>query len=134
MAAILARRPAVTAGCVGVAAGTLGTWFEMSHGVFCIPVLTLPPMALSHQVVWKGSAIYVSGGMASLFETSVAVMVLIIAILSQHHHHPFTLTVLLQLWWVSHPTDSNEKFAELCQKDSQPLKILKTGPDLQQRN
>ena len=62
-------------------------------------------------------AIYVSGGMASLFETSVAVMVLIIAILSQHHHHPFTLTVLLQLWWVSHPTDSNEKFAELCQKD-----------------
>eukprot|EP00439_Symbiodinium_sp_Y106_P014920 s2097_g2.t1 len=49
MAAILARRPAVTAGCVGVAAGTLGTWFEMSHGVFCIPVLTLPPMALSHQ-------------------------------------------------------------------------------------
>ena len=24
--------------------------FEMSHGVFCIPVLTLPPLQLSHQV------------------------------------------------------------------------------------
>ena len=24
--------------------------FETSHGVFCIPVLTLPPLSLSHQV------------------------------------------------------------------------------------
>eukprot|EP00435_Cladocopium_sp_Y103_P034204 s1900_g8.t2 len=43
------ERKLLTAGAVGVAAGTLGTWFEMSHGVFCIPVLTLPPLQLSHQ-------------------------------------------------------------------------------------
>lgn len=35
---------------VGVAAGTMGTWFEMSHGVICIPVMTLPPLQLSQQV------------------------------------------------------------------------------------
>eukprot|EP00913_Durusdinium_trenchii_P024563 g23059.t2 len=42
-------RTLTTAGAVGVAAGTLGTWFETSHGIFCIPVLTLPPLTLSHQ-------------------------------------------------------------------------------------
>jgi len=52
-----ARRRLMTAGAVGVAAGTLGTWFEMSHGVFCIPVLTLPPLQLSHQVAC-GSTVF----------------------------------------------------------------------------
>jgi len=51
------RRKLLTAGAVGVAAGTLGTWFEMSHGVFCIPVLTLPPLQLSHQVAC-GSTVF----------------------------------------------------------------------------
>lgn len=57
MAAILARRTLTTAGAVGVAAGTLGTWFETSHGIFCIPVLTLPPLTLSHQVAC-GSTVF----------------------------------------------------------------------------
>lgn len=53
------RRTLLTAGAVGVAAGTMGTWFELSHGVFCIPVLTLPPLQLSHQVA--GSSLSVLG-------------------------------------------------------------------------
>lgn len=52
-----ARRIALTATGVGVAAGCLGTWFEMSHGVVCIPVLTLPPLALSQQVA-IGSTVF----------------------------------------------------------------------------
>merc|ERR1719458_55509 len=43
-------RHAATATGVGLAAGCLGTWFDMSHGVICIPVMNLPPLALSHQV------------------------------------------------------------------------------------
>lgn len=35
---------------VGAAAGSIGTYFEMSHGVVCIPVMTLPPLALTNQV------------------------------------------------------------------------------------
>lgn len=49
-AAMSFRRVAVSAAGVGVAAGCLGTWFEMSHGVVCMPVLTLPPLALSQHV------------------------------------------------------------------------------------
>ena len=49
--AMAGRRTLLTAGAVGVAAGTMGTWFELSHGVFCIPVLTLPPLQLSHQAL-----------------------------------------------------------------------------------
>ncbi|CAK0887476.1 unnamed protein product [Prorocentrum cordatum] len=44
------KRLALTALGVGAAAGCMGTWFEMSHGVVCIPVLTLPPLALSQQI------------------------------------------------------------------------------------
>lgn len=47
----------MTAAGVGVAAGTIGTWFEMSHGVICIPVLTLPPLGLSQQVA-AGSTVF----------------------------------------------------------------------------
>lgn len=35
---------------VGGVAGCMGTWFEMSHGIVCIPVLTLPPFMLSQHV------------------------------------------------------------------------------------
>lgn len=44
------KRQILTALGVGAAAGCMGTWFEMSHGVVCIPVLTLPPLALSQQL------------------------------------------------------------------------------------
>merc|ERR1740121_3114947 len=44
------RRMALTAGAVGAAAGCLGTWFEMSHAVVCVPVVTLPPLGLSHHL------------------------------------------------------------------------------------
>lgn len=58
MAALLgARRAALSATGVGVAAGCMGTYFEMSHGVFCIPVLTLPPMMLTQQVA-TGSTLF----------------------------------------------------------------------------
>lgn len=43
-------KTAVPAFGIGVAAGTIGTWFEMSHGVICIPVLTLPPLGLTQQM------------------------------------------------------------------------------------
>lgn len=56
-AALGLRRTAITAAGVGVAAGTIGTWFEMSHGVICIPVLTLPPLNLSQQVA-AGSTVF----------------------------------------------------------------------------
>eukprot|EP00443_Scrippsiella_acuminata_P038153 CAMPEP_0115235580 /NCGR_PEP_ID=MMETSP0270-20121206/35392_1 /TAXON_ID=71861 /ORGANISM="Scrippsiella trochoidea, Strain CCMP3099" /LENGTH=358 /DNA_ID=CAMNT_0002650383 /DNA_START=13 /DNA_END=1089 /DNA_ORIENTATION=- len=52
-----ARRVATNAACVGVAAGCMGTWFEMSHGVVCIPVLSLPPLHLSQQVA-IGSTVF----------------------------------------------------------------------------
>eukprot|EP00933_Yihiella_yeosuensis_P063718 TRINITY_DN66953_c0_g1_i1.p1 TRINITY_DN66953_c0_g1~~TRINITY_DN66953_c0_g1_i1.p1 ORF type:complete len:437 (+),score=98.77 TRINITY_DN66953_c0_g1_i1:76-1386(+) len=51
------RQAAMAAAGIGVAAGTLGTWFEMSHGVFCIPVLSLPPLALTQQVS-TGSTVF----------------------------------------------------------------------------
>eukprot|EP00931_Biecheleriopsis_adriatica_P060746 TRINITY_DN36491_c0_g1_i1.p1 TRINITY_DN36491_c0_g1~~TRINITY_DN36491_c0_g1_i1.p1 ORF type:complete len:399 (-),score=72.77 TRINITY_DN36491_c0_g1_i1:72-1268(-) len=54
---VTGRRLAWTSGCVGVAAGCMGTWFEASHGVFCIPVMTLPPVILSHQVA-AGSTVF----------------------------------------------------------------------------
>lgn len=47
----------MTAGCVGAAAGCLGTWFEMSHAVVCVPVVTLPPLGLSHHVA-VGSTVF----------------------------------------------------------------------------
>jgi len=50
MVAGIFRHAATTATGVGLAAGCLGTWFDVSHGVVCIPVMTLPPLALSHQV------------------------------------------------------------------------------------
>jgi len=50
VAGLATRRTFMTAGGIGVAAGCMGTWFEMSHGVVCIPVLTLPPLALPQQV------------------------------------------------------------------------------------
>lgn len=56
-AKLSARRVALTATGVGAAAGCLGTWFEMSHGVVCIPVLTLPPLQLSQQVA-VGSTVF----------------------------------------------------------------------------
>lgn len=52
-----ARRMALTAAGVGAAAGCMGTWFEMSHGIVCIPVLALPPMQLSQQVA-IGSTVF----------------------------------------------------------------------------
>jgi len=56
MATMSARRMALTAAGVGAAAGCMGTWFEMSHGVVCIPVLTLPPFSLSQQVAIGSTA------------------------------------------------------------------------------
>lgn len=52
-----ARRIMTTSLGVGLAAGTLGTWMEMSHGVVCIPVVTLPPLALSQQIA-VGSTVF----------------------------------------------------------------------------
>lgn len=52
-----AKRMVVSAMGVGAAAGCVGTWFEMSHGIVCIPVLTLPPFALSAQVA-TGSTVF----------------------------------------------------------------------------
>jgi len=46
-----------TAGSVGVAAGCMGTWMEMSHAVICVPVVTLPPMQLSHHIA-IGSTVF----------------------------------------------------------------------------
>lgn len=57
VAAMGARRAAVTAMGTGVAAGVLGTWFEMSHGIVCIPVLSLPPLALSQHAA-IGSTVF----------------------------------------------------------------------------
>mmetsp|Transcript_92487 Transcript_92487/g.193365 ORF Transcript_92487/g.193365 Transcript_92487/m.193365 type:complete len:391 (-) Transcript_92487:40-1212(-) len=57
MASLTARGLAIRCAGVGVAAGVMGTWFEMSHGVVCIPVLTLPPLYLSHQVA-AGSTVF----------------------------------------------------------------------------
>mmetsp|Transcript_142614 Transcript_142614/g.397373 ORF Transcript_142614/g.397373 Transcript_142614/m.397373 type:complete len:348 (-) Transcript_142614:105-1148(-) len=56
-AAASMRRAAMTATGIGAAAGCLGTWFEMSHGVVCIPVVTLPPLALSQHVA-IGSTVF----------------------------------------------------------------------------
>uniref|UniRef100_A0A7S1F5Q0 Membrane transporter protein n=1 Tax=Noctiluca scintillans TaxID=2966 RepID=A0A7S1F5Q0_NOCSC len=53
--AMSSRRVALAAG-VGVCGGCVGTWFEMSHGVLCIPVLTMPPLGLSHAVA-SGSTV-----------------------------------------------------------------------------
>mmetsp|Transcript_67648 Transcript_67648/g.175687 ORF Transcript_67648/g.175687 Transcript_67648/m.175687 type:complete len:359 (-) Transcript_67648:95-1171(-) len=50
VAAGVSRRTMVRAAGVGLAAGCMGTWFEMSHGVVCIPVMTLPPLQLGQQV------------------------------------------------------------------------------------
>mmetsp|Transcript_108947 Transcript_108947/g.307027 ORF Transcript_108947/g.307027 Transcript_108947/m.307027 type:complete len:331 (-) Transcript_108947:96-1088(-) len=50
-------RTAATAAGIGVAAGCMGTWFEMSHGIVCIPVLTLPPLALPQHVA-VGSTVF----------------------------------------------------------------------------
>mmetsp|Transcript_22639 Transcript_22639/g.37192 ORF Transcript_22639/g.37192 Transcript_22639/m.37192 type:complete len:340 (-) Transcript_22639:87-1106(-) len=50
MGGAVMRRPAVFCVGVGAAAGSMGTYFEMSHGVVCIPVMTLPPLALTNQV------------------------------------------------------------------------------------
>lgn len=47
----------IRAGGVGVSAGVIGTWLEMSHGVVCIPVVTIPPLALTHQVA-VGSTVF----------------------------------------------------------------------------
>lgn len=47
----------MTAGCVGAAAGCLGTWYEMSHAVVCVPVVTLPPLALNHHLA-VGSTVF----------------------------------------------------------------------------
>lgn len=52
-----ARRTALTCAGVGFGAGCMGTWFEMSHGVVCIPVLSLPPLALTQQVA-IGSTVF----------------------------------------------------------------------------
>lgn len=53
MAAVAAqgvsRQVMMRAAGVGIAAGVMGTWVEMSHGVICMPVLALPPISLSHQ-------------------------------------------------------------------------------------
>lgn len=51
------RRSVVTSLGVGAVAGCLGTWLEMSHGVVCMPVLTLPPFMLSHPVA-IGSTVF----------------------------------------------------------------------------
>lgn len=56
-AMMTARRFALTATGVGAAAGCMGTWFEMSHGVVCIPVLTVPPLMLSQQMA-VGSTLF----------------------------------------------------------------------------
>lgn len=50
MASILSRTSPLRVAGIGVAAGCFGTWFEMSHGVLCIPVMNMPPLQLSHQV------------------------------------------------------------------------------------
>lgn len=55
--ALSGRRMALTCGAVGAAAGCMGTWFEMSHAVVCVPVVTLPPLSLSHHVA-VGSTIF----------------------------------------------------------------------------
>lgn len=44
------RRMVVTSAGIGVSAGFVGTWFEMSHGMVCIPVMSLPPLGLPQQV------------------------------------------------------------------------------------
>jgi len=44
------RRTVMYAGGIGACAGVMGTYFEMSHGVVCIPVLALPPMAIPHHI------------------------------------------------------------------------------------
>lgn len=54
--AMSSRRVALAAG-IGVCGGCVGTWFEMSHGVLCIPVLTMPPLGLSHAVA-SGSTVF----------------------------------------------------------------------------
>lgn len=51
------RRPVLVAAGIGACAGSMGTYFEMSHGVVCIPVLTLPPLALTNQVA-VGSTVF----------------------------------------------------------------------------
>lgn len=51
------RRIARTALGIGLCAGCMGTWMEISHGVVCIPVLTLPPLQLTHQVA-VGSTVF----------------------------------------------------------------------------
>eukprot|EP00929_Paragymnodinium_shiwhaense_P043169 TRINITY_DN22237_c0_g1_i1.p1 TRINITY_DN22237_c0_g1~~TRINITY_DN22237_c0_g1_i1.p1 ORF type:complete len:364 (+),score=72.99 TRINITY_DN22237_c0_g1_i1:53-1093(+) len=56
-ASLPVRRRIVQATGIGVAAGCMGTWFEMSHGVVCIPVLSLPPLALPQQVA-VGSTVF----------------------------------------------------------------------------
>eukprot|EP00927_Polykrikos_kofoidii_P043313 TRINITY_DN3736_c1_g1_i1.p1 TRINITY_DN3736_c1_g1~~TRINITY_DN3736_c1_g1_i1.p1 ORF type:complete len:372 (+),score=62.40 TRINITY_DN3736_c1_g1_i1:80-1195(+) len=56
-AALTVRRRVLTSAGIGVAAGCMGTWFEMSHGIFCIPTVSMPPLQLSHQVA-VGSTVF----------------------------------------------------------------------------
>lgn len=44
------RRTVMYSAGIGACAGVMGTYFEMSHGVVCIPVLALPPMAIPHHI------------------------------------------------------------------------------------
>mmetsp|Transcript_54193 Transcript_54193/g.117098 ORF Transcript_54193/g.117098 Transcript_54193/m.117098 type:complete len:353 (-) Transcript_54193:94-1152(-) len=55
------RRKMVTSAAVGAAAGCMSTWFEMSHGIVCIPVITLPPLALTHHVAIGSTLVGVAG-------------------------------------------------------------------------
>ena len=82
-------------------------------------------MALSHQVVWKGSEGLGFGwwmqslgfGLCSYRRDDLLVRE-VYCRYGSHHRNPqpaSSLTVLLRLRWV--PTDSNEEFAELRKND-----------------